>query len=348
MPIVAACHRTTSKKFSMRRAYIAALTVFLMGFSTNVWACASCGCTLSCDWDTLQISSTPGVKLDIRYDYLDQNQLWSGDGPISASRASKRTNDGEPQEVEKYTINNYVTLGADYNINADWGVSLLLPFIDRNHLTLGTASDGDDPGPGGGQYKSHTTNLGDMRLIGRYQGFLPKGNLGVTFGVKLPTGSYTLTGDSTDPTAPGDVVIDRGLQPGTGTTDLIVGAFYADSISEHWNYFTQAIFQTALYSKDDYRPGNSVNFNAGLRYAGFTFITPQIQVNYKYVERDSGANADTFSTGGSLVYASAGAVVPIGDKFSVYGFAQIPVYQYVRGVQLVQRYSTTFGMRYSF
>ncbi len=314
----------------------------------DVWACASCGCMLSPDWNNLQFSSAAGIKLDFRYDYINQDQLRSGTGTISPVAASRITNDGAPQEVEKYTRNNYFTLGIDYSRNPYWGINIQLPWIDRSHSTLGTNSNGTAPGPGGGQYDSHTSGLGDMKVIGRYQGFFPRGNAGVLFGLKLPTGSYTETGTSTDPTAPGPVPIDRGLQPGTGTTDVILGAYYVDALSPKWGYFAQAIVQSALYSKNEYRPGNGLNLNLGLRYLGFSRFFPQMQLNFRAVERDSGAQADTISTGGTLLYLSPGMDVPVSFHFSVYGFVQLPVYQNLNGVQLAPRYTTSLGARYVF
>ncbi|HEY8099957.1 MAG TPA: TonB-dependent receptor [Burkholderiaceae bacterium] len=312
------------------------------------FACASCGCTLSSDWESMGYTSSTGFKLDIRYDYLNQNQLRSGTSTISSAAASQITNNGNPQEVEKYTKNNYVTLGLDYSTNPDWGVNLQLPYINRSHSTLGTASDGTTPGPGGGQYDSKTSNIGDVKMIGRYQGFTPQHNLGVQFGMKLPTGSYKQTGTSTDPTAPGAVPIDRGLQPGTGTTDLILGAYYADAINKDWDYFTQITLQKALNSKDQYKPGDGMNLNVGLRYMGFSDFTPLLQLNARRVQRDSGANADTVSTGGTLVYVSQGVVIPVGKQMSVYSFVQLPVYQNVNGVQLAPRYTFSLGARYAF
>ena len=317
--------------------------------STNAGACASCGCMLSPDWNNLQFSARPGLKLDLRWDYLNQNQLRSGTGTISPAAASRVVNNGSPQEVEKDTINNYFTLGIDYSKNPDWGINIQVPWTDRSHSTLGTASDGFTPGQGGGQYDSHTSNLGDIRITGRYQNFVPGCRfLGVLFGVKLPTGSYTEKGTSTDPSAPGPVPIDRGLQPGTGTTDVILGAYYANGLNRNWGYFTQAIFQAALYSKDQYRPGAGLNVNAGLRYIGFSGFFPQIQLNFRTVKRDSGAQADTVSTGGTLLYFSPGIDVPVSFHFSIYSFLQLPVYQNLNGVQLAPQYTTSFGVRYVF
>ena len=311
-------------------------------------ACASCGCTLSSDWENLGFSTSPGLKLDVRYDYLNQNQLRSGTGTISPSSASQIVNNGNNQEVEKYTKNNYLTVGLDYSPNPNWGVNVQVPYIDRSHSTLGTASDGTTPGAGGGQYDSRTSSLGDVKVIGRYQGFSPQHNFGVLFGAKLPTGSHTKTGTSTDLTAPGSVVIDRGLQPGTGTSDIILGAYYADVINQNWDYFTQAIVQKALNSSDQYKPGDGINLNLGVRYMGFTGLTPQLQLNVRHVQHDVGQNADTISTGGTLSYLSPGVVVPVNKQVSVYGYVQLPVYQNVNGVQLAPRYTASLGARYSF
>ena len=316
--------------------------------SSNALACASCGCTLSSDWASQQFSYTPGLKLDLRYDYINQDQLWRGNKKISPDAASQIVNNGNPQEIEKYTINNYLTLGIDYSTSRDWGVNIQVPYIDRKHSTLGTASDGFTAGPGGGQFDSHTKSLGDIKAIGRYQGFTEQCNFGVLYGIKLPTGSYTETGTSTDPTAPGPVPIDRGLQPGTGTTDAIVGAYYSNGIGQDWDYFTQALFQTALDYRNQYKPGDSLNLNAGLRYAGFSTVFPQLQLNYRNVRRDEGANADQVSTGGMLMYLSPGISAAIGNQVSVYGFVQVPVYQDVNGVQLTPRYTATVGVHYAF
>jgi hypothetical protein len=316
--------------------------------SGDARACASCGCSLDTDWQSLEYSYKPGLKLDIRYDYLNQDQLRHGTGTISSAAASQLTSNGNPLEVEKYTESHFITLGLDYSTNQDWGINLQVPYIIRSHSTLGTASDGTTPGPDGGQYDSHTSNLGDMRVIGRYQGFASKHNLGVLLGVKLATGSYREFGHSADAANPGPVLIDPGLQPGTGTTDVIVGAYYNDAINKSLGYFTQVMYQTALYSTDDYRPGNSLNANLGLRYVGFDYIVPQIQLNFRDIQRDSGARADTVSTGGTLLYISPGIVAAASDQISLYAFVQVPIYQDVNGVQLAPRFIPSVGVRYSF
>jgi hypothetical protein len=187
-----------------------------------------------------------------------------------------------------------------------------------------------------------------MRVIGRYQGFTSKHNLGVLLGFKLATGSNSEYGTSTDPTAPGLVRIDPGLQPGTGTTDLIVGAYFNDAINKDWGYFSQLTYQTPLYATDDYRPGNSLNVSLGIRYVGFDIIAPQLQLNFRDIQRDSGARADKVSTGGTLLYISPGLVAALSDQISLYAFVQVPIFQVVEGVQLAPRFIPSVGVRYSF
>ena len=343
-----ATHYTFMRQMSHIVLVFSLALVSILLTSADAGACASCGCTLSSDWASQQFSYTPGLKLDLRYDYLNQDQLRSGSKTISPQAASQIVNNGNPQEVEKYTRNNYFTLGIDYSTTRDWGVNVQVPYIDRQHSTLGTASDGITPGVGGGQYDSHTRNLGDVKVVGRYQGFTPQCNFGVLYGVKLPTGSDNETGTSTDVTAPGPAPIDRGLQPGTGTTDAIVGAYYSNGIGQDWDYFTQVLFQKALNSRNQYKPGDNSSLNLGLRYAGFSAASPLLQLNYRYVRHDEGANADQISTGGTLLYLSPGISAAISTQASVYGFVQFPLYQDVNGVQLAPRYTASVGVRYSF
>ncbi len=198
---------------------LSALCAIFLASPQIAQACASCGCTLSSDWESLGLSTSSGFKLDVRYDYLDQNQLRTGTGTISPQAASTIVNTGSrnpandgSQEVEKYTKNNYLTITGDYNFNPSSGVQVQIPYIDRSHATLGTGGDGSSPADGA--YESGTKNIGDIKIIGRFQGFNKEHNVGLLFGFKLPTGDHNQTGISTDPTNPGvAAAIDRGLQP---------------------------------------------------------------------------------------------------------------------------------------
>jgi hypothetical protein len=287
--------------------------------------------------------------MDLRYDALNQNQLRAGTHSISATGAAAATNTatGDPAEVEQYTNNHYLTATLDYSNGNAWGVSLSLPYINRTHGTLGVGSDGSTFDPANGAYTSSTSGLGDVRVIGRYFGLTEQRNFGLQFGLKLPTGKKNQVADDGSGTA-----VDPGLQLGTGTTDLILGAYYFDSLSEHWGYFTQGTVQAALdHSSMDagaYKPGNNLNFSIGARYTGFTSFTPTVQLNARYAKPDSGEAADTFATGGKLVYLTLGAIVPVTDRIAPYVNVQLPVYQNVNGIQLTPKYIVSVGAKVAF
>ena len=307
-------------------------------------ACASCGCTLSSDFLSQGLTAKQGFMFDIRYDYLNQNQLRSGTGTISSVDASQV--DGGSREIEQYTKNQYITLGMDYIFNSDWSVNVQVPYIKRKHSTLGTGSDGINPADEA--YVSDTSNVGDVKIVGRYLGFTPQHNFRVTFGLKLPTGSHTETGTSTDPASHGEVAdIDPGLQPGTGSTDVIAGMSYFDSLNRDWDYFGQVIYQAAVAHRSGYKPGNGANLNLGLQYMSFMSVIPQIQLNVRNVQTDSGELADTYATGGTLTYLSPGIIVKLNDKASLHGVLQLPIYQDLTGIQLTPRYIASVGVHFA-
>ena len=319
--------------------------------SSVVFACASCGCTLNSDWGSQGLASEPGWSVDVRYDALNQNQLRAGTGTISPQVASQTQlpNGGGPAEVEQYTNNHYLTTTLDYNHGDSWGVSIAIPYIDRAHSTLGNGGDGSSPASTNpNNYTSDGTGIGDVRIIARYYGFPDHKNFGIQFGLKLPTGnnSQTSSGGTVQP-------VDPGLQLGTGTTDVIVGAYYFDNLSQDWSYFVQTQFQSALteaayFDNASYRPGDSVNVTAGIGYHGFESFTPTLQINARDVQTDSGTAADTFSTGGTLVYVTPGVVIPVTPQFAIHSDVQVPVYQNLNGIQLAPTYIFSIGARYSF
>jgi len=316
--------------------------------AASVFACASCGCTLNSDWGSQGLSSTEGWSLDVRYDTLNQNELRRGTGTISSADAANVQNTALNQaaEVEKYTNNQYLTTTLDYNQGQSWGVSVAIPYINRSHSTLGTGSP-DGVTPGSGAYDSQGSGLGDVRVIGRYYGFAAGNNFGLQLGLKLPTGSNTQHAND------GVTQVDPGLQLGTGTTDAIVGVYYFDNLNQDWDYFTQAQYQAALdkasfFDGTSYRPGDSVNVTAGVRYHGFATFTPTLQLNVRNVQTDSGTGADTFSTGGTLVYLTPGVVLPLSPTDALHTDLQLPIYQNVNGVQLAPTSIFSVGLRFSF
>jgi hypothetical protein len=187
---------------------------------------------------------------------------------------------------------------------------------------------------------SHTRSIGDMRVLGRYRGFADDRSVGVQFGLKLPTGSFHNTFISGPQEGE---PLDRGLQPGTGTTDLLLGVYRFGAINRDWDYFGEALLQQPLNSREDFRPGTGLNVTLGARYMSFERAIPQIQLNMRTEGRESGANADVENSGATLVYLSPGINFRLRPGMYAYVYGQVPIYQRVNGLQLEPRYSVSVG-----
>jgi hypothetical protein len=349
------------KKFKQ----VAVLAVSSFATATAL-ACASCGCSLNTDYAAQGMGNAEGWTFDLRYDYLNQNQLRSGTGTISPSAAAQTTNPYTPgnfAEVEGFTANHYLTASLDYNNGQTWGVTVSLPYIIRDHMTYG-ADDGSGSGwpTGSAGYTSHVSGLGDVKVIGRYFGWAQERDWGVQVGLKLPTGARNQIGAAPDGSS---TAVDPGLQLGSGTTDLILGAYKFGQLegTQHWGYFGSIQMQYALNSSTTppvlnttdnggyagtYRPGNSLTLNAGLNYHGFEGWRPTVQFNLIRKETDGGTVADYFSTGGTLLYVTPGALWDVTDQTKFYTNVQLPLYQNLNGIQLTPKYVASVGIRYSF
>lgn len=324
------------------------LMVGLSVVTSDALACASCGCSLSSDPIT-GYTETEGWRINLDYTFINQNQLRNGGSAASASQAF-----AAGQEAEHKTINRYTNFGITYNPNADWNFKAIVPYVSRSHSTYGSGDPSAVP-----LISSRDSGLGDIKLLASYQGFLPKHNLGVQIGIKLPTGNYGgLAKDGVkvvgkNPTRFSDgSILDASLQLGTGTTDLIVGAYYYQALSENFDGFVNGQFQTAISQKldqtdADYRPGNQATLNAGLRYQGFEKVTPQLQVNMIHKTHDHGALSGV-GTAGTVAYLSPGLTVDVVKGVQAYGFVQVPIHSQVSDYQLLPRWTATVGLSYSF
>lgn len=345
------------------------LGVVLM--SGRVFACASCGCSLNTDVTMLGGSSS-GWTFDLRYDNLNQNQLRSGTGSISAAQAVSTTNPktGQLAEVEGYTQNHYLTASIDYNNGESWGVTASIPYISRSHMTYGvddgTGSVGWPNGSSG--YSSDASGFGDIRVVGRYFGFSEQKNWGIQFGLKLPTGNNSQVAASNNG---GVTAVDPGLQLGTGSTDLIVGIYKFGVLDNDgdWGYSGNAMYQATIIPSNlpssiqainvnsgafnsgdtqSYRPGNGLNLNLGVNYRGFEKFIPTVQLNYVFKTADTGTAADTWATGGTLVYLTPGLLYPVTESSQLYANIQVPIYQNLNGIQLTPSYIGSIGLRMHF
>ena len=296
-------------------------------------AAASCGtafCMVNTSWNVQGAWTEPGSRFDLRFEYIDQDQPRAGSREVGVGEISKHHD-------EIRTVNRNWLATYDYTFNQDWGVSATLPLLDRDHAHLHNHM--------GTQIldRWNFTEVGDLRVLGRRQwrGESVEAQrldfYGATFGLKLPTGKRDVRNDNGD-------LAERTLQPGTGTTDLLVGGYFRRMLGSGSSWFVDALLQQPLNTHDEFRPGARVSLDAGYRWEATDRLGLMLQLNLLHRERDKGAQAESEDSGGDAIFVSPGASYTLTDKLQVYGFLQLPLYQYVNGVQLTADWAIVAGV----
>lgn len=297
--------------------------------------CGSAFCTVNTNWDAHGAWAEPGWRLDLRYERITQDQPQAGSDRVSVGQL-RRHHD------EVLTRNRNWLATFDYTVNADWGVAVALPYVDRSHLHIHNHMGQQLP------ESWDFSGAGDARVLARYRlaTFEDKeprlGTVGLTFGVKLPTGRIDVRN------ADGDLA-ERPLQPGTGTTDALLGAYYAQLVpASDLSWFVQGMLQVPMNTRDGFKPGQRFSLDAGLRYDATESFSLMVQMNALVRARDAGADAEPEDSGGTSWFLSPGASVAVTKDARLYAFYQVPLDQRVNGVQLTARRAALFGLSVRF
>lgn len=297
-------------------------------------AFASCGsafCTVNSNWTTEGAATEAGSVFDLRYEYINQNQPRTGTTNVGVGQI--------PHDHDEVSTGNRNFLATySHNFGNGWGLTVIAPIVKRDHFHLHNEDDGSQT-----PERWKFTELGDVRVLGRYQ--LPfvgdvtnPSTIGVTFGLKLPSGKTTIAN------AMGDLA-ERTLQPGSGTTDVILGGYYHQKLPQmNASWFVQGQLQHALDSHNSFKPGAQAGIDAGVRYALNDKLGALLQVNALVKRRESGSQAEPADSGGRYVSISPGLSYAVTDTMQIYGFLQKPVYQNVNGVQLTANKAFVAGL----
>lgn len=295
------------------------LLAALLGTTANAYAsCGSSFCAMNTHWDTQGLVND-GFRIDLRYAYAKADTPRVGSSKVT----NVPTLSPLDAEVENmHTINESLNLDFDYAINQQWSVAVSLPMVMRDHAH----SVADGAGGIAGTEQNKFTELGDIRVVGNYK--FDSGDhmfgSGIRFGMKLPTGKANWE------FVPGAGSAEGGLQPGSGSTDAILGAYYHQDVANSpWGWFVSGQLQTALSTRDGYRPGNEVSLDLGTHYTLTHALTGLLQLNANFKERDSGNGVKVNPHSGThSLNLSPGLSFAVAPKTRLYGFVQLPIYQY--------------------
>lgn len=227
-----------------------------------------------------------------------------------------------------------------------FGLNLDLPFIHRQHSHIGHDN-------GQNVWESwNFSGLGDLIVSGQLGLLLPAGgsgpSLNMAAGVKLATGQTDVK-NSDGETA------EVTIQPGTGSTDAIMGLYFRQnvlSVPTLSGKFSALPLQLGISYQangkgtDDYRFGNVVLAHLGSVYQFLDHASLPFQVNAKFQDfADVGSTGEPReNTGGTWIFLSPGLNVNMTDTFSAYSFIQIPIYQNVHGLQQTARFNLQIGL----
>lgn len=312
----------------MKKAFIPVLLGIAIPFSAHA-SCGSAFCPVNTQWDVQGVWTEPGLRMDMRYEYIPQKQPRHGRKAVDVGEISEHHD-------EKETINHNMLGSVDYAFNQHWGISINVPLVSRSHEHIHNHH--------GEQLldKWDFTEIGDMRVSGRYQ--QPIGifdAVGLTVGVKLPTGSFDVSNSEYDPA-------ERSLQPGTGTTDMLIGPFFRLPLSKDDSIFSQLLLSRAFNEREQFKPGNQLTWDMGYRHALTPKLSGLAQLNFQYKGRDRGAEAEPKNSGSYAIHLSPGLSYTLTSKALLYSYVQLPVYQHVNGVQLTEDWATITGISFRF
>ncbi|MFY9627796.1 MAG: outer membrane beta-barrel protein [Methylocystis sp.] len=184
-----------------------------------------------------------------------------------------------------------------------------------------------------------------------------KFNLGMSF----PTGSNHNIGGAVGATNGSYNITEAfyGMQPGTGTFDLMPGVLYAGTIAP-WSWGLSYRARVALdYNPEGYKWGNYQEVNGWLGYTWLPGLTTTFRTNFNVQSQINGADwylagklqsANPLYYGGKRIEVYGGADID-GKLFGYPGFsigleAGVPVYQNLNGPQLAKNWMAGMALRW--
>ena len=280
---------------------VALFSLLALGAYTEAQACP-CGCVRVCVdnlADRPSAAASP-FTIDVRYDYVDQN---------------RRNNDAH---AHFYAVHRNITSTLETNFAGQvW--SLSIPRVDRT-IRSNIVPTVLNPNPT--NTSQDVSGLGDIALSTRFKW----SDYTVIAGVKLPTGEDDLTLN----------VSRRYLQPGTGSTDLMLAIRreYAADADHPW-FFWQVGAQGAVAHDPNFRPGTTLTGTAGVRYGWTEALNFSLQTTAIRQFRDKNtmnaagftAYAEDLESAAFSTHLAAGLSYRLGAKTSAYLFySTCPLY----------------------
>ncbi|HEY6572935.1 MAG TPA: hypothetical protein VI198_06405 [Candidatus Eisenbacteria bacterium] len=320
----------------LRRVALAVFTVCSLLSLSTIPAFAGCGSECSCPLDQPDTHLDSRLLFDVSQLYIDQNQPMVG-----SSDALVGAIPGHHDEVR--TVNRISNFRLSFRTQPGWTFGANLPYIHRTHEHIHHHLGEDH------YQRWNDSGLGDLelsatRVIAPASG--PRFRVG--FGVKAPTGKQKAAlsedGDPIEPSA----------RLGTGAWDFLA------NLGAEWRFHAPGkaaeermplrVTLAGRYNGsgiEEFRHGSEAQLNVGTEYPLVKQVALLLQSNYRVRAKDDiGASEEEeeANTGGVTIYATPGLRFDALPGFSIYGLAQIPLYERVNGIQVVADSNLVLGI----
>ena len=315
-------------------AWMLAATILLVSLRPGIsWACA-CGCGVFEVATPSLLPTSAGGIVWTEYDYMNQYIDWHATTPASGT-----------QNNDKRLKTDFVTVGGQYMFNHSWGVMMEVPYWERNYRGAYVGNNED--------IKSFDMNsVGDIRIMGMWTGLSEDMSTGFLGGLKVPSGDYHYPW------------FDRDTQIGTGSTDLLLGAYHQGTFPSQlgslpltfrdrpFNWYAQGMYDVPFAFQDKYKPGREVDAALGTYYnfgavGPLTELAPMLSFLGSDRLNDRGANADVADSGYDKLQIGLGFETAF-EFLRAYADIELPIYRNMTGYQLVAPWATKLVVSYNF
>lgn len=259
------------------------------------------------------------MQLGANYSFSRRDQLRQGKNSIY---------DILGQKTESHIISTFANIGVTNQVS----VSISLPLIINRSVNL--------------NLDKRETNVGDISLLIRHFSspriFSKPTNIQLSIGSAIPTGNGIAN------------VITDEKNFASGTFDPIISVMAAIMIQPGWS-FDARFYTRQILSYDDDRTkiGNLYTYGFNVTYApiGSSY---NLNAQAKFINRGQDIfNNITFqNSGGDYLYFTPGFSLRIvGQGESAVRFwseVDIPLYQYVQGIQLTEKWNMRLGVNFGF
>ncbi|MGA7873981.1 MAG: hypothetical protein WCA22_24080 [Candidatus Binatus sp.] len=270
----------------------------------------------------------------LQYEYMDQSINFHATQPASAFYNN-----------DKYIRTDFIEAGVQYMFNRDWGVMLEVPYWVRDYKGAYDGNNSDI-------HWYQNNSIGDVRIQAMYTGLSEDMSTGLLMGVKPPSGQWTYP------------PYDRDTQIGTGSTDLLMGAYHLGTfptklgtlpltlMERPFNYFVQVNYDLPLWEQDQYTPGREVDGAVGAYYdfgkvGLLSELAPMLTFLASDRTRDTGNNANPANSGYTRLIVAPGGEIKLGI-IRAYADIEVPIFQNMRGYQITAPFATKLILSYSF